>query len=117
MRCAQAEDGLLSSLQLPLYVVKVQLLAVAVAGPVGLELAVEQRLDFLVTYRIVCLHQSTVSFGKSIGLFISRNANMGRHPLECHCNQRCQSGKGGVQALDQLVWINSQGLAEWTWNQ
>ena len=40
--------------------------------------SVEQRLDFRVTYRIVCLHQSTASFGKSaIGLFISRKANMG----------------------------------------
>ena len=54
--CAQAEDGcLLCSLQRP-YRVEVRLVAVVVAGPVGLELAVESRLDFLVTYRIVCLH-------------------------------------------------------------
>ena len=27
--------------------------------------------------------------------------------LECHCSQNCQSGKGVVQDLDQLVWIGS----------
>ena len=47
--CAHAENGCsLGSLQLP-YEVEVHLIAVVVAGPVGLELAVEQRLDFLVT--------------------------------------------------------------------
>ena len=71
---------LLGSLLLP-YGVEVRLVAVVVAGPVGLELAVEQRLNFLVTYRIVCLHQSTASFGESIGLFISRKANMGRQAV------------------------------------
>ena len=44
---AQVENGLLGSLQLP-YGVEVRLVAVAVASPIGLQLAVEQRLNFLV---------------------------------------------------------------------
>ena len=46
--CPKSQSFLLGSLQLP-YGVEAHLVAVVVVGPVGLELAVERRLDFLVT--------------------------------------------------------------------
>ena len=114
MPCAQAEDsGLLGPLQSPNWV-KVCLISTVLFLPVCIIPRVEKCLGLSVDDRILCLRSRTTDFCKSVCFFVSRQSHMSRHPLEGYCELSCQLGKGGVQALDHLVWISwVEGLKGW----
>ena len=105
MPCAQVEDsGLLGPLQPPDWV-KVCLTSTVVFLPVSIVPRVEKCLGLSVGDRILCLRSLTADFCKSVCFFVSCQSHMSRHPLEGYCKLNCQLGKGGMQALDHLVWI------------
>ena len=114
MPCAQAEDsGLLGRLQSPNWVM-VCLISTVVFLPVSIVPRVEKCLGLSVGDRIQCLRSLTADFCKSVCFFISCQSHMSRHPLEGYCELSCQLGKGGVHALDHLVWISwVEGLKGW----
>ena len=114
MPCAQVEDsGLLGPLQSPNWV-KMCLISTVVFLPVSIIPRVEECLSLSVGDRILCLRSLTAHFCKSVCFFVSCQSHMSRHPLEGYCELSCQLGKGGVKALDHLVWISwVEGLKGW----
>ena len=114
MLCVQVEDsGLLGPLQSPNWV-KVCLISTVVFFPVSIILRVEKCLGLSVGDRILCLRSLAADFCKSVCFPVSCQSQMSRHPLEGYWKLSCQLGKGGVQALDHLVWISwVEGLKGW----
>ena len=104
--CAQAEDsGLLGPSQSPSWV-KVSLVSVVFVLPVSIEPGVEKCLRLFVGDNVLCLRSMTADFCKSVCSFISCHMHMSRNPLEGYGMLCCQLSKGGMQALDYLVWIS-----------
>ena len=116
---AQAEDsGLLGPLQSPNWV-KVCLVSTIFFLPVSIVPRVEKCLGLSVGNRVLCLWSLTVDFCKFVCCFVSCQSHMSRHLLKGYWRLSCQLGKGGVQALDHLVWISwgPEGLtgSQWRW--